>query len=411
MKVVGLITEYNPFHKGHQYHIEQALRLTGADAALVVMSGNYVQRGAPALLPKHLRAEAALRGGASVVIELPVCYAVGSAEYFAYGAVSLLTQLGCVDSICFGAETTDLPALEAIAQVLTEEPPAYRQLLQAALRSGLSFPQARQQALSAYFDDTTLSSFLEQPNHILGIEYLKALRRLNSSIRPYVLQRTGAGYHDLSVEHHYSSASAIRNLIAQDSVKPPELLGSLLPSESCRLCTDNWNTRFPVFSNDYSLLLKYRLLTMQPEDLAAYADVTKDLANRIWKLKTQYQSFDQFCELLKTRQFTYTRISRALLHILLDIKTEDLKQYVACGSHGYARLLGFRQEHTDLLSQLKKNSKIPLITKLATAKQIQEPFSTMLAHDIFASDLYESVLTEKYHTPFRNEYEQQIVRI
>ena len=153
MKVVGLITEYNPFHKGHQYHIEQALRLTGADAALVVMSGNYVQRGAPALLPKHLRAEAALRGGASVVIELPVCYAVGSAEYFAYGAVSLLTQLGCVDSICFGAETTDLPALEAIAQALTEEPPAYRQLLQAALRSGLSFPQARQQALSAYFEE------------------------------------------------------------------------------------------------------------------------------------------------------------------------------------------------------------------------------------------------------------------
>ena len=195
MKIVGLITEYNPFHNGHKYHIEQALKLTQADAAIVVMSGNHVQRGTPAILPKHLRATIALSCGAAAVFEIPV-YATGSAEYFALGAVSFLERLGCVDCICFGTETSELSTLKEIARILSDEPEAYRTFLQQALKSGDSYPTARQKALTQFTGSDLDASLLELPNNILGIEYLKALYRLHSDIVPYILPRAGAGYHD-----------------------------------------------------------------------------------------------------------------------------------------------------------------------------------------------------------------------
>ena len=152
MNIVGLITEYNPFHNGHLYHIQEAKRVTGADAAVVIMSGNFVQRGTPAIMPKHLRAKAALLSGADLVLELPVCFATGSAEFFAMGAVALLDSLGCIDSICFGSECGDSETLGKIARILAEEPGDYKSILQDALRKGVSFPQARQTALTQYFD-------------------------------------------------------------------------------------------------------------------------------------------------------------------------------------------------------------------------------------------------------------------
>lgn len=175
MKIVGLITEYNPFHNGHLYHMQKAKEITGADSVIAVMSGNYVQRGAPAIMPKHLRAEMALEAGIPLVLELPVCYASGSAEYFADGAISLFEKLGCIDSICFGSECGDYYLLEKVAHVTADEPEAYKQTLQDALKQGLSFPLARQAALKAYFQDPSLDDILEQPNNILGIEYIKAL--------------------------------------------------------------------------------------------------------------------------------------------------------------------------------------------------------------------------------------------
>ena len=170
MKIVGLITEYNPFHNGHKYHIEQALKITGSDAAVIIMSGNYVQRGEPAILPKHLRAEIALKCGAAAVFELPVCYATGSAEFFALGAISFLENLGCIDSICFGTESADLDSLKTVAKILCEEPEHYRTLLQKYMKAGNSYPLARQKALSESTDNPSLASFLELPNTIWGIE-------------------------------------------------------------------------------------------------------------------------------------------------------------------------------------------------------------------------------------------------
>lgn len=410
MKIVGLITEYNPFHNGHKYHIEQALKLTQADAAIVVMSGNHVQRGALAILPKHLRATIALSCGAAAVFELPVCYATGSAEYFALGAVSLLERLGCVDCICFGTETSELSPLKEIARILSDEPEAYRTFLQQALKSGDSYPTARQKALTQFTGSDLDASLLELPNNILGIEYLKALYRLHSDIVPYILPRAGAGYHDLSLDTEYASASAIRNVLSDMTGFESPQLKRLVPEEAYAILTESYGKRYPIIADDYSLLLKYKLLTLDAARLTEYVDVTPDLANRILKCRNQFISFRQFCELLKTKQLTYTRISRALLHILLEIRQTDVDAYRLHGFHGYARLLGFRKDSSSLLSILKEKSAVPLLTKLTAVSSIEEPFQTMLAQDIFASDLYESAITDKFHTPFKNEYEHQIVR-
>lgn len=397
MKIVGLIAEYNPFHNGHQYHIEKAREITGADAVIVIMSGNFVQRGTPAIMPKHLRTEVALKGGASVIIELPVCYASGSAEFFAYGAVSILDKLGCVDSICFGSECGNIEVLQDLAKIIHDEPKQYKESLNLYLRQGSSFPLARQKAMKDFLKSNVADSILGEPNNILGIEYLKALYRLNSKMKPYTIQRISSHYHDEYLQETYSSASAIRKAING----PVEFDWSSQVPDSCvSLYQENHQLRYPVYANDFSLLLKYKLLRENKESLMEYADVSEELANRILNKLNEFISYEQFCELLKTKEVTYTRVSRALLHILLDVKDEDMSELE------YARVLGFRIADSEVLSLIKKQASIPLVTKLTAVDNI-----TMLMQDIYVSNLYESVVTDKFGTPFINEFEQQIVRL
>lgn len=427
MKIVGLITEYNPFHNGHLYHIEKAKEITKADAVIVVMSGNYVQRGAPAIMPKHLRAEVALEAGVDIVLELPVCYATGSAEYFAAGAISLFEQLGCVDSICFGSECGDYELLETIAHITADEPEEYKFSLQEALRKGISFPRARQMALKNYLKDGSLDVVLEQPNNILGIEYIKALYKSHSSIKSHTIKRMVSGYHDEHLTGTYSSASAIRKLLDYashsvhlegDGMFDEPVLSEVLtrledqvPPSCIRMLEEMHLSRYPIYANDFSLLLKYKLLTESRDSLVKYKDITDDLANRIMNHANDFITFDQFCDLLKTRDMTYTRISRSLFHILLNITNEDMIRYQEKGYCQYAHILGFRKDAGKLLSHLKKNSQVPLITKLTQIENLNDTGLAMLEKDIFASNLYESIITNKFKMPFVNEYQQQIVRI
>lgn len=427
MKIVGLIAEYNPFHNGHLYHIQKAKEVSKADAAIVVMSGNYVQRGAPAIMPKHLRAEVALKAGASLVIEIPVCYATGSAEYFAAGAISLLEGLGCIDSICFGSECGDYHLLHKIAAVVADEPEEYRFSLQEALRQGNSFPRARQMALKSFFKDPSIEDVLEQPNNILGIEYMKALYLRNSSLGIYTIRRKVSGYHDQELTDTYSSASAIRKLLAytgnavrlekEGMFDEPSLsevltrLESQVPPSCIRLLEETHRVRYPVYSNDFSLLVKYRLMTESRESLVKYMDVTEELANRIMNHLKDFITFEQFCDLLKTKDMTYSRICRCLFHILLNIRTSDLQQYESDGHCQYARVLGFRKDSTRLMSQMKRTSSIPLLTKITQTESLSDSALHMLEQDIFAADLYESVLTDKFKMPFITEYQQQIQRV
>lgn len=425
MKTVGLITEYNPFHNGHFYHIEKAKELTGADRVVVIMSGDYVQRGTPALLSKHLRAHMALLNGASLVLELPVCYATGSAEFFAEGAVSILNGLGCIDALCFGSECGNLSLLKNIAHLLISESDSYTHYLQDALKSGNSFPAARCQALEKLTGNASVSQILSNPNNILGIEYLKALENLNSQIIPYTLKRESSDYHDRELRPQSSSASAIRNTLKQlnadtlyrwhaQPLPTTDILSAQLkdqlPGNVLNILQDAWNHSCPVEADDFSLLLKYRLLCETRESLCRYQDVSEELANRIIRNRNMFRTFEQFCELLKTKELTYSRISRSLLHILLAVTREDMEIYreSACI---YTRILGFRKDHADVLRMIKEHSSIPVITKLGQTDVLSTETLRMLDQNTFASDLYESVVSDKFGTSFVNEYQKQIIRV
>ena len=428
MKIVGLIAEYNPFHNGHQYHIEAAKAITGADTVIVIMSGDYVQRGSPAIMSKYIRAEMALKCGAGAVFELPVYYATGSAELFAMGAVSFLDRLGIVDSICFGSECNDLENLQKIADILVEEPQGYKELLQMSLKQGLSFPAARQKSLTAFMQDEPCAALLTDPNNILGIEYLKALKRLNSSVRPFTIRRQGSHYHDTELQSSYSSASAIRSLLAYSSsaltttIEDTSFedthffnilheLEDQVPASCLELLKDYHRVSYPIYQNDFSLLMKYKLLNKSADDLVRYMDVSQELANRIIKQLNNFFNYKQFCELLKTKEMTHARINRALLHIMLGVKKSNVDEYQAGGYHYYARLLGYRKDQSKILSQVAKSGHLPLLTSLYETESLSDTGKKMLFHDILASNLYRSVITDKYRTAFLNEYKQVIIKV
>lgn len=409
-RITGIIAEYNPFHKGHAYHLEKARELTCADHLIVVMSGDFVQRGAPALFDKYLRTRMALLEGADLVLELPVSIACASAEYFASGAVSVLDQLGCVNALCFGSESGDVRALTACAKVLLEEDTAYQQQLRSLLKKGYSFPAARKSAFAALHHPVCFTELLDSPNNILGLEYIKALLRSNSHIQPTALKRAGAGYHDGHLSGSLSSATAIRKHLRENSIENgrslvnyEEILTKTMPESAALLAARRLSCESPVWEDDFSLLLRYRLMLQSPEELGTYADLSPELARRIHARLNDFRSFSQFLSLLKTRELTYTRISRALLHVLLNIK-EDMSPLSPVP---YARILGFSRAGSGLLREIKANTRIPLITKAADhRKLLSDSAQRKFEQDLFASNLYETVRTQKNGTVFVNDIQK-----
>ena len=409
MKVNGIIAEYNPFHNGHKYHLEEAKKNTDADYTIIIMSGNFTQRGAPALIDKYTRAEMALQNGADLVIELPMYYASSSAEYFATGAVSLLDKLGVVTNLCFGSECGNLEILQKLSTILLEEPEEYVSRLRRNLKQGMSYPSARNAALIQY--DPSLSNYkdvLSTPNNILGIEYLKALQRRNSQIAPYTTMRVGAAYHERRLGPKQGSALAIRQAVF--AREDTDFLAEHMPEDACTLLTDCIKQSQILSTNNFSAILHYKLLAEMEQGFAQYLDVSPDLSDRIVKNIYQFDSFQGFCDLLKSKDMTYSRISRCLLHILLGMKKDTMKQYQEGDYVDYARVLGFRKDATPLLSAIKQNSSIPLVTKLADAEEIlSEAAYAMLKNDIYMNSIYESTKAQKTRQPMLNEYRVPIV--
>ena len=478
MKTIGIIAEYNPFHNGHAYQIKKIREQTNADFCIVAMSGNFVQRGAPAIVDKYARTRMALSCGADLVVELPVLWATASAEDFAMAGVSLFDKMGCVDGLCFGAETDDLPLLSAIAEVLVQEPREYQDALSFYLKKGLNFPRARANALQDYFGQVSASStrnqdanmpkdifsenilteILGSPNNILALEYLKALRRRNSSITPYLIKREGAGYHQTSLSKvddafgfdykdtlqgmPCASSTAIRNALLPAMSKIPMSdskkfgtqkdincetitgdnlteLASAMPSEALSVLTEYCCTKPLICTNDFSALLSYRLLLESQKGVAHFFDSNADISNRVYKNRYHFLSFEQFCELNKSKDITYTRMSRILLHVLLGLTKEDATQGKNLDYIPYFRLLGFRRSSAAALSAIKKaSSDVPMISKLADAKTLLDgPALRMLEQDIFASELYEQILSHKQNrehikgSPMPSEFTQEIVLV
>lgn len=433
MKVTGIIAEYNPFHKGHKYQIDYCKKELGADYVIVAMSGDYVQRGTPALLSKHVRAEMALRCGADLVLEMPVSVSTASAEAFAMGGVSMLDGLHIVDSLCFGSEYGEVSALMELAEILVEEPEEYRQLLKEFLSNGLSFPSARCQALTEYFKnphnftgddfDGVLTPLLNQivqilnsPNNILGIEYCKALLRLKSNIKPVTLKRQGMGYHETLAEtdgsdrfsctdgNTFASASAIRELL-KATLTPETIsrIASQVPDEISLLLASSLQRNGFLTEDALDPLLSYCILKENADSFCSYLDVSRDLAERIMNRSNELNGFLQAASFLKTKELTQSRIQRALLHIILGIREVP-------ATVPYARVLGFRRESSTLLKEIKDSSSIPLITKLADANSLlDESGRSLLYETVFSSNLYEKLLCRKNGRNFVHEYQKQLV--
>ncbi len=420
MKVLGIVAEYNPFHNGHIYHIERSRELTGCDAVVCIMSGNFIQRGEPAIINKFARAEMALNCRADLVIELPHPYAMSSAESFSYGAVKILDSIGIVDSISFGSEHGNIDALNFIAGILDAEPEAYKLELKKQLEFGHSFPVCRQNALKKYLQDTNLtqskgiafglsdiSELLETSNNILGIEYLKALKKIKSSITPYTIGRVSNSYKSTELTGTISSATAIRNSIV-GSIETNEILSALsgaatksnyeiseltaqtLPQASKAIIErEFFQGRGPNSIKNYQEIILSLVRRMKPEQLRELPDVSEGLEYRIKFAGENSGTFEELLENICTKRYTQTRIQRILFSLLTGLSKKDKELFFEYGGPQYARILGFNKIGRLLLSEMKKKSSIPVITKTADFKNsCNKLLVKMLEIEAQTSDMY-----------------------
>lgn len=405
MKTIGIISEFNPFHNGHQYLIEKAKEITQADCVVILCSGNYVQRGMPAFFDKTERTKMALQNGADVVLELPVYYACSSAELFARAGVRILERLNCIDYLCFGCECDNLQALVQIADILTTEPDFFKQSLSKSLKTGASFPKARTKALIDYckanqlFEETEIKAIMEQSNNILALEYLKALNYFHSPIQPIAIKRIGAGYHSLNTTLKYASATGIRHAFMKNDF---DTIQKTIPDN----CFSAMKKQRNILLEDFSDILGYQLV--KNDSFHEYWEVPSDLSNRIQKLKSDYHGIESFIEQLQTKNYTYSGISRALLHIILNMKKSDIENFI---NNDYAfglRLLGFRKD-SDILSVISKSSDLDIISKLSTYYHSCDGIKKqMLDISIQSDKLYRMIYMTKYKTNLPTEFERQI---
>lgn len=384
-KVLGIISEYNPFHSGHLYHLEKSKEIVKPDYTVAIMSGNFVQRGDTAIIDKWSRAEMALKNGIDLVIELPLVYSISSAENFAMGAIKILDSLNMDTTISFGSEIGDISILNDIAKVLAQEPPEYLSVLNQNLCLGKSFPKAREHAILNYLNNKKYENVLSESNNILGIEYLKTIQKQKARLRAVTITRNGSKYNSISLEDTYPSATAIRQGIING-----ENLEESMPSLSYKILQDkiSKNEFIPGIATFEQAIL-YRLRTMNTEEIANLPDVSEGLENKIKKASDTYNTLEDLANTIKSKRYTMTRINRILLYVLLNITKKDIEDsYKAIP---YIRVLGINQKGKELLSKISKaNKNLSIVTSpkkfLDTNKN--NALKNMLEKDIFASNIY-----------------------
>ena len=387
-KVLGIIAEYNPFHNGHLYHLENSKKLTGADYTIAVISGNFVQRGSTSIINKWDKAKMALSNGVDLVIELPVLYSISSAENFSDGAIKILNSLGVVDFLSFGSETSDINVLKNIANVLYSEPNEYKNILSHELKKGLSFPKARENSLLMYLNDIrTYSGTLSSPNNILGIEYLKALKKYNSNIQPVCIKRVDAEYNSTDFSNDIASATAIRSLIKNKSF---EIIETLVPSDTYSILIENIRNGHIV--EDLSVFEKeiiYVLRKMSVGEISNLPDVSEGLEYSIKNAANSCNSIVEFLNIVKSKRYTSTRLQRILLYALLGITKKDME--ISKSTLPYVRVLGFNDNGKMLISEISKNNpKLKIITsvKKFVDSNHNKNLNRILDKDIFATNVY-----------------------
>lgn len=395
MKVTAVIAEYNPFHNGHAYQLRKARELTGDSRLMVIMSGDFVQRGAPAVFNKYVRTRMALLSGADLVLEMPVFGSAASAEDFASCGVSMAVRTGAADFLSFGSESGDLKLLERQAALYGMETPEISARIRDGLKRGLSWPRAREEAFLHAGAPVPVS-----PNDILACEYLRAIRRQGSLLVPVPVERNDGGYHSSGKKGSFASATAIRRALAENDLDfitgtVPEDFFPCLQQEACPQLT----------SDDFSIVLNEKLLTLPLCELTEISGMPEDLARKLRKSRLSFASFSERTAASKDRQYTYARVSRCLLNTVLGITREETEQFKALGSAPWLRILGFRKDALPLLSEIKKHAQVPMISKTADAAALLSgPALELFYKHLQCAELYRLAAEAKTGRPMGNEF-------
>ncbi|MGZ4160882.1 MAG: nucleotidyltransferase [Neobacillus sp.] len=399
MKAVGVIVEYNPFHNGHAFHLQAAREASGADVVIAVMSGDFLQRGEPALVSKWNRTRMALLGGVDIVFELPYRFATQKAETFANGSVSILDAAGC-EFLCFGSESGDLASFLQTINYLEEKQASYNENIKSIMNTGVSYPKALSLSFQQLADSENYLD-LSRPNNILGFHYIKAIKQQKSSVRPITVQRKNANYHDENfTSETIASATSIRKALFSIE-NNNESISQYIPETTYQILKEYLND-YGVFHQweNYWSLLQFRLLQTSPEELRESYEIEEGLENRFIASALKSNSFQEFMEKIKTKRYTWTRLQRACVHILTNTKKAEMAYDSDKAS--YLRLLGMTKVGKEYLNKMKSHFSLPLISKLSSCKQ-KEIIPDIKASRIYSlavpNQLKSELLSQEYNQP------------
>jgi predicted nucleotidyltransferase len=421
MKVAGIIVEYNPFHQGHKYHIKKTREITNADYIVAVMSGNFMQRGTPAICDKWNRTKMALKGGVDLLIELPLCYSVRSAEYFSQASMRLLDALGIVDNVVFGSEYGEIDTLREIAKLLITENKYYEKRLKHYLKEGLVFPAARKYALidqiklkidNDYWAEQNIFQILNGSNNILGIEYLKAKYKYNLDLNLKTIKRVGQDYHSEEIDDDFISATSIRKYINNNKLIE---IKDRVPNFTYQILNELiQNKQIPLNLNNLGIMLLAKIRQYTINELSNIGDVNENIAHRIKKAAKTSGNYQQLIKNLNTRSFTKTRFQRILMNILFDLQKNNLNKHDIQGP-SYLRILGFTEKGEHLLSHVNKKSKLPVI--INPSEYINELsfnnknlLQNSLSYDILGTNLYNLLYKNPSYRSFHQDFTRNVIK-
>ena len=398
MRVVGIVAEYNPVHNGHIYHLEKSKEVTHSDYTIVIMSGSFTQAGNIAIYDKFSRANLAINHGADLVIELPTIYANSSAEYFAFGAMNILNKLNIVNSICFGSECDNTSLLHGVSDILIQKEDEIWDSINDNLKTGISFADARAKALAKYLSDEQIE-LLSKSNNILGLEYIKNLKLLNSKIEPYAIKRESSDFNEIFLNNNtnnFTSATSIRNSLKNNKF---DIVKKYVPSDTYNLIS----TLKPTFNDDIYNLIKYKILSTSQDELKNIFEVTEGLEYKLLKEINNSNDYEDFAKNIKSKRYQLSKIKRMLINILLNITKNDF-EYAINNKVGYAHVLACNENGKVLLSEIAKNSDIDLITSLnnKTMTSISNDTKKYLNYDILATNIYSAINNDKIQKDYTN---------
>lgn len=399
MKVTGIIAEFDPFHNGHKHIVDYARKYLKSDYIIAAMTGDFTQRGTPAIMDKYDRADIALHEGVDLVIEIPSIPATSSAEYFAEGGFYTLRNTGILTDLVFGAETPGITLFEKAARLLNDEPELMSNEIKMHMRAGDSYPKAFSKAIQTFTNEKKYGELLSSPNNLLGLQYMRILLKAKANILPHSISRTFVNHHERKIDMNFTSSTNIREGVKKADI---EKFSDTMPEYSYNKLIEKYNANELIFEDDISQILHMKLYEKKKFD--KIADINTDISNRILNIRDEFVTYSSFKELLTTKNLTASRIARCLNHIFLDMEESDREAIREAHFCPYLHILGFTEHGKELLSPMKKRALVPFFVEYSEAKSFRnKSFIHSIKQDLYCSDLYRIMLTNKTHRFFPRE--------